>query len=70
MKGWTRTRSLTVDLESVVREITDTLKTVIGDRYVGIGFGRLSRHKSSLEEVTKMNKIVVRTKEGGRNEIL
>ncbi len=58
MKGWTRTRSLTVDLESVVREITDTLKlyrlfTVIGDRYAGIGFGRLSRHKSSLEEPTR-----------------
>jgi len=40
MKGWTRTRSLTVDLESVVREIAETLKcyrlsSVTGDRYAG-----------------------------------
>ena len=40
MKGWARTRNLTVDLEGVVKEIADTLKlyrifSVIGDRYAG-----------------------------------
>ncbi len=40
IKGWARTRNLTVDLDGVVREIVDTLKnyrlySVIGDRYAG-----------------------------------
>ena len=40
MKGWTRTRSLIVDLEGVVTEIAETLKSyrlssVTGDRYAG-----------------------------------